>query len=148
MTSTTDIITASCAILGALGVIGGGFIFATHFSNRLAFAERDSEKALSATEAHAVQLALTKDHAETALALGEKHTQALSDTGARVAGMESTFQDIRGKLAQLDGIREDIGELKVSVATLTEQGQNTRNDVQQLARTVKPRLTGTKKRKR
>jgi hypothetical protein len=121
MTSTAEIITASCAVLGALGVLGGGFVFATHFSNRLAFAERDSKEALDATKKHTTQIAVTTDHAETALKLGEKHTAALSDTGAKVAGMEAVYADIRKSLEQLPLLCEDVGEMKQSVAVLTSQ---------------------------
>jgi hypothetical protein len=137
MTSTTDIIAASCAVVTALGVLGGGFAFATHFSNRLAFAERDSKEALDATKTHTVQLAVTTDHAEAALRLGETHTAALADTGAKVAGMEAVYADIRKSLEQLPLLCEDVGEMKQSVAVLTSQMAD-----------IRPRRAASKKRKR
>lgn len=137
MTSTAEIITVGCAAIAALGVIGGGFVFTLHFSNRVALTERDSSKALAATEAHTVQLALTKDRAETALALGAEHSKTLADTGAKVAGMESTYRSIAANLEQLPMLRDDIGEMKEAVAVLTSQMAD-----------IRPRRTASKKRKR
>lgn len=138
--------TTGTEIIGACGIVltlaGGFFVYTTRFAAKygteLAIARRDSEKALSATEAHTVQLAITKDHAETALARSEEHSKALADTGARVAGMESTYRSIAANLEQLPLLRDDIGEMKESVAVLTSQMAD-----------IRPRRTASsKKRKR
>lgn len=160
MTTTVEIITVVCAVIAALGVVGGGFAFSTHFSNRLAFAERDSGEALEATKVHTVQIALAKDHAETALNLGQDHTRALSENGARMAdagarltSMEGTYSDIRKSLEKIDGIKEDINEMKSAVSVLTSQMADTRTDVQTCqvgitALNKVRRSTSSKKRKR
>lgn len=131
MTSGIEILVVTCSVITAIGVVCGGWAFTIRYGNRLAFAERDSAEALTNTKAHAVQLALNTDHAATALALGEKHTQALSDTGARVTSMESTYRSIASSLEQLPLLRDDIGQLKTDVGVFASQMADTRNDVQE-----------------
>lgn len=155
MTPATEIISA-CGIV--LTVSGGAFAYIVHATSKysvdIAMAKRDASEALATTKTHTVQLAVTTDHAETALKLGEKHTAALSDTVARVSSMESVYADIRTKLGTLDGLRDDIGELKTAVGVLSEQGQNMRNEVQECKNAIaalntkSPRRQSSKRRKR